>query len=54
LSLGTTPDAGEVTVRRFDPRTGEYAGVTADCTDGVVSLETPDEQDCAFEVRVGG
>lgn len=53
LSLGMTPGPAEVSVRRLDPRTGEYAEVTADCTGGVVLLNTPDDQDWVFEVLVG-
>jgi hypothetical protein len=52
LSLGAPTDAGQVSVRRFDPRTGEYTGVPAECVEGVVSLEPPDAQDWVFEVRL--
>ena len=50
LALGRSASLATYTVRRFDPRTGEYTPLGDHQGQGPVSLQTPDEQDWVFEV----
>ncbi len=51
LALGDAPARQRYTVRRFNPRTGEYTELPEHAGSGSVSLTTPDEEDWVFEVR---
>jgi hypothetical protein len=51
LSLGDAPRAAAYTVRRFDPRTGEYTPLPDHAGAGPIALQAPDDRDWVFEAR---
>jgi uncharacterized protein DUF4038/uncharacterized protein DUF5060/collagenase-like protein with putative collagen-binding domain len=53
LSLGEAPPA-TYSVRRFDPRTGEYADLGSHSGTGPVTLSSPDHQDWVYVVQNTG
>jgi hypothetical protein len=47
---GDAPSPATYTIRRFDPRTGEYMRIGNHRGQGPILLQTPDDQDWVFEV----